>query len=143
MAIGTMLDIFGGVKSLFKVKRTVTDSSVFRLHYRFTCPALVAFFLMLAAKQFVGTPIQCVHGMDVPPEVINTWCWIHSTYTVPAAFTKNVGVEVPYPGVDNTRGTGDRKIYRFYQWVAFCLFFQVNLYYWIMNVQCRSHHSLD
>ncbi|XP_022186418.2 innexin shaking-B-like [Nilaparvata lugens] len=85
---------------------------------------------MLAAKQFVGAPIECVHGLDVPPQVINTWCWIHSTYTVPAAFTKQIGVEVPYPGVDNTRGAGpaDRKVYRFYQWVAFCLFFQVNTY---------------
>lgn len=127
MTIGTMLDVFGGVKSVFKTKRTHIDSTVFRLHYRVTTSALVACCLMLAAKQFVGNPIECVHGKDIPPEVIDTWCWIHSTYTVPAAFTKQVGVDVPYPGVDNTRGGNneDRRVYRFYQWVAFCLFFQV------------------
>jgi hypothetical protein len=66
-----------------------------------------------------------VHTRDLPPEVLNTWCWIHSTYTVPSSYSKKVGVEVPYPGVDNTRGYKEKKVHKFYQWVAFCLFFQV------------------
>ncbi|RZF44059.1 hypothetical protein LSTR_LSTR017582, partial [Laodelphax striatellus] len=116
MTIGTMLDVFGGVKSVFKIRRTHIDSTIFRLHYRVTTSALIACCLMLAAKQFVGNPIECVHGKDIPAEVIDTWCWIHSTYTVQAAFTRKVGVDVPYPGVDNTRGgnPADRRVYRFY-----------------------------
>jgi hypothetical protein len=59
-------------------------------------------------------------------EVLDTFCWIHSTYTVTTAFYRQVGVEVPFPGVDNTRGNEkDIKVYRFYQWVSFCLLFQV------------------
>jgi hypothetical protein len=76
-------------------------------------------------------------------ELLDTYCWIHSTYTVTSAFYKQVGVEVPFPGVDNTRGSAKEvevpfrgvdnkratekeiKVYRFYQWVPFCLLFQV------------------
>lgn len=120
-----MYEIFEGVKDLFRLGRTNTDSPVFRLHYRVTSALLVVCCLILAARQFVGNPIECVHAKDLPPEVLNTWCWIHSTYTVPASFSKKVGVEVPYPGVDNTKGIREKKVHKFYQWVAFCLFFQV------------------
>jgi hypothetical protein len=61
-----------------------------------------------------------------PDEVLDTFCWIHSTYTVTRAFYKTVGVEVPFPGVDSTRGKQqDIKVYRYYQWVSVCLLFQV------------------
>lgn len=61
--------------------------------------------------------------------VLNTYCWIHSTYTVVDAFMKKQGQEVPFPGVDNTQGRGAVKIKhtKYYQWVAFTLFFQVSL----------------
>jgi hypothetical protein len=68
-----------------------------------------------------------MHHMDEKPdEVLDTYCWIHSTYTVTSAFYKTVGVEVPFVGVDNTRGNREEvKVYRYYQWVSFCLLFQV------------------
>jgi hypothetical protein len=77
----------------------------------------------------VGNPIDCIHTKDIPEDVLNTFCWIHSTYTIPSAFLKIVGEEVPYPGVDNSRTTSpsDRKYTKYYQWVCFCLFFQVNI----------------
>lgn len=42
---------------------------------------------------------------------------------------KKQGQEVPFPGVDNTQGRGAVKIKhtKYYQWVAFTLFFQVSL----------------
>ena len=68
---------------------------------------------------------------DIPEDVLNTYCWIHSTYTISTSFKKKLGEEVPYPGVDmSARGEGregkDRKYYGYYQWVCFCLFFQVS-----------------
>ena len=68
-----------------------------------------------------------MHHLDEKPdELLDTFCWIHSTYTVTRAFYMKVGVEVPFPGVDNTRGGQEEiKVYRFYQWVSFCLLFQV------------------
>lgn len=65
---------------------------------------------------------------DIPEDVLNTYCWIHSTYTVVDAFMKKQGQEVPFPGVDNSLSRGQLTIKhtKYYQWVAFTLFFQVS-----------------
>ncbi|XP_014251217.1 innexin shaking-B [Cimex lectularius] len=125
-----MLDVFRGLKNLIKVSNIRIDSPVFRLHYSITVMILIAFSLIVTTRQYVGNPIDCVHTKDIPEDVLNTYCWIHSTYTLKSAFKKKVGVVVPYPGVDNSRGeTEDRKCYTYYQWVCFCLFFQAVLFY--------------
>lgn len=69
-----------------------------------------------------------VPDRDVPEDVLNAFCWIHSTYTIPRALFKKVGVDVPFPGVDHTRNylPEDRKFAKYYQWVGFTLFVQVN-----------------
>lgn len=65
---------------------------------------------------------------DIPEDVLNTYCWIHSTYTVVDAFMKKQGQEVPFPGIDNSQARGQLTIKhtKYYQWVAFTLFFQVS-----------------
>ncbi|BET00753.1 gap junction assembly [Nesidiocoris tenuis] len=126
-----MLDVFRGLKNLVKVNNIRIDSPIFRLHYSITVMILMAFSLIVTTRQYVGNPIDCVHTKDIPEDVLNTYCWIHSTYTIRSAFKKRVGVVVPYPGVDHSRGEldlSDRKCYPYYQWVCFCLFFQVSRY---------------
>lgn len=121
-----MLDIFRGLKNLVKVNHITTDSPVFRLHYSITVMVLMSFSLIVTTRQYVGNPIDCVHTKDLPEDVLNTYCWIHSTYTLKSLFRKKVGSEVPYPGIGNSEGKmHDRKTYKYYQWVCFCLFFQV------------------
>lgn len=121
-----MLDIFRGLKNLVKISHIHIDSPVFRLHYSITVMVLIAFSLIVTTRQYVGNPIDCVHTKDIPEDVLNTYCWIHSTYALKSMFLKKVGKEVPYPGVGNSEGKlDDRKVYRYYQWVCFCLFFQV------------------
>ena len=63
----------------------------------------------------------CAHSQDV----LNTYCWIHSTYTIPSAFWKRIGFDVAHPGVDKTQDPLERRYHKYYQWVCFCLFFQV------------------
>jgi len=72
---------------------------------------------------------------DIPEDVLNTYCWIHSTYTVVDAFMKKQGAEVPFPGVDNSLARGQLTIKhtKYYQWVAFTLFFQVSEFFLIVN----------
>lgn len=128
-----MLDVFRGLKNLIKVNYVHIDSPVFRLHYSITVILLIAFSLIVTTRQYVGNPIDCIHTKDIPEDVLNTYCWIHSTYTLKSFFNKKVGVEVPYPGIGNSREKGkedmsDRKIYKYYQWVCFCLFFQVSFF---------------
>lgn len=121
-----MLDIFRGLKNLIKVNHISTDSPVFRLHYSITVMILMSFSLIVTTRQYVGNPIDCVHTKDLPEDVLNTYCWIHSTYTLKSLFRRKVGSEVPYPGIGNSEGKmNDRKTYKYYQWVCFCLFFQV------------------
>lgn len=133
-----MLDIFRGLKNLVKVSHIHTDSPVFRLHYSITVMILMSFSLIVTTRQYVGNPIDCVHTKDIPEDVLNTYCWIHSTYALKSLFLKKIGSEVPYPGVGNSEGKFlDRKVYKYYQWVCFCLFFQVGGYV-LMDV-CGIH----
>lgn len=123
-----MLDIFRGLKNLVKVSHVKTDSLVFRLHYSITVMILMSFSLIITTRQYVGNPIDCVHTKDIPEDVLNTFCWIHSTYAIKSLLYKKVGSAVPYPGVGNSEGDqSDRKYFKYYQWVCFCLFFQVIL----------------
>lgn len=129
-----MLDIFRGLKNLIKVNHVKTDSPVFRLHYSITVMILMSFSLIVTTRQYVGNPIDCVHTKDLPEDVLNTYCWIHSTFTLKSLFRKKVGVEVPYPGIGNSEGKlTDRKVYRYYQWVCFCLFFQVKRVFFVFS----------
>jgi hypothetical protein len=83
----------------------------------------------VSAKQYVGNPIDCIHSKDIPEDVLNTYCWIHSTYTIPSAFWKRIGFDVAHPGVDKTIDPEERRYHKYYQWVCFCLFFQAILFY--------------
>ncbi|KAK2584026.1 hypothetical protein KPH14_006482 [Odynerus spinipes] len=123
-----MLDIFRGLKSLIKISHIHIDTAVFRLHYSLTVILLIAFSLIVTTRQYVGNPIDCIHSKDLPEDVLNTYCWIHSTYTITAAYRKREGSEVPFPGVDNSKlhPESERKEYRYYQWVCFMLFLQTD-----------------
>ena len=66
--------------------------------------------------------------IDIPEDVLNTYCWIHSTYTIPSAFWKRIGIDVAHPGIDKTIDPEERRYVKYYQWVCFCLFFQVGLH---------------
>ena len=87
------------------------------------------------STQYVGNPIDCIHSKDIPEEVLNTFCWIHSTYTIPSAFWKRIGFDVAHPGVDKTLDPEERRYHKYYQWVCFCLFFQVSNF---VNMGCDS-----
>ena len=124
-----MLEIFRELRGLLRVSHVHIDSWVFRLHYSVTTTCMFAFSLIVSAKQYVGNPIDCIHSKDIPEDVLNTFCWIHSTYTIPSAFWKRIGFDVAHPGVDKTLDPDERRYHKYYQWVCFCLFLQVR---WIV-----------
>ena len=73
---------------------------------------------------------------DIPEDVLNTYCWIHSTYTIPSAFWKRIGIDVAHPGIDKTIDPEERRYVKYYQWVCFCLFFQVSKNVSFLVVNC-------
>ncbi|CAG0903738.1 unnamed protein product, partial [Cyprideis torosa] len=148
-----MLDIFRGLKNFIKVSRVHTDSPVFRLHYSITVMILLAFSLIVTTRQYVGNPIDCIytHNSKLTDDVVNTYCWIHSTYTVKSQHNDPVPSKSLYPGIGplknfQTPGThyykpmpekvydppwdtqdesqDEYKFVMYYQWVCFVLFFQ-------------------
>lgn len=132
-----MLDVFGGLRRVFRRRTVSIDNAVFRLHWMLTSVILVSFSLAVTSKQYLGDPVACFRDEKFfTARVVDTYCWIHSTFTIPSAFNKKVGEEVIYPGIENSKNS-DRKYYPYYQWVCFVLFVQgvffcVPYYLWSM-----------
>ena len=77
-----MLKFFDPVKKFLKFDDVWIDNFCFRLHYKTTLIIFVTCTLLVASKQYIGDPIDCmVDGVD--PKLMDTYCWIHSTYSVP------------------------------------------------------------
>ncbi|XP_014478460.1 PREDICTED: innexin inx1 [Dinoponera quadriceps] len=131
-----MLKLLGNLGQYLKTSAIKTESTVFRMHNKLTPVLLLAASAILTATQYVGSPISCI-VKGVPEHVVNTYCWIMSTFTMPDAYFRETGKEVAHPGVANDFGdfTG-RKYYTYYQWVCFMLFFQALLCWipqWLWN----------
>jgi hypothetical protein len=84
-----MYKLLGGLKDYLKSQDIVVDSAVFRMHNLFTTALLMACSLIITASQYVGSPIQCIVD-GLPGHVVNTFCWISSTFTMPDAFKRQV-----------------------------------------------------
>ena len=117
------------VKTIMKPSNVCNDNSVFRLHYKATTALLLVCCLLVTHKQYIGDPINCiVEGVD--EKVLNTYCWIQSTFTVPNRATgEKIGEHVPHPGVATPEEGDELKYHKYYQWVCFMLFFQAILFY--------------
>lgn len=123
-----MFALFSGLKDYFKRQEIIIDNPIFRIHCTFTTVLLMAFSMIITMTQFVGQPIRCIVD-GVPAHVVNTYCWIMTTFTMPDAFNRPAG-SVAHLGIDNNYGReDDQKHYTYYQWVCFVLFFQAMFCY--------------
>ncbi|XP_025205065.1 innexin inx2 isoform X2 [Melanaphis sacchari] len=124
-----MFDVFGSVKGLLKIDSVCIDNNIFRLHYKATVIILVAFSLLVTSRQYIGDPIDCIVD-DVPLNIMDTYCWIYSTFTIPNRISGRVGKDVVQPGVaSHVDGEDEVKYHKYYQWVCFVLFFQAMFFY--------------
>ncbi|KAI1277765.1 Innexin inx2 [Halotydeus destructor] len=115
------------LKFMGKIKTISVDDFVFTLHYRVTSMLFLVFSVLATCNQFFGNPIECIKGGDIPNNVVNTFCWIEGTFTIPRSLTKAIGTEVAYPGIEKyERFIDDDEVitHKYYQWVAIVLFFQ-------------------
>ncbi|XP_030765246.1 uncharacterized protein LOC115889402 [Sitophilus oryzae] len=119
------MDLLRGFYTLTQTSTITKDSIIFRLHTKFTVVVLVTLSIVVTTRQYVGNPIDCIHIRDIPEDVLNTFCWIHSTFTVVDAHNKLITDTEHYPGILFT-GNKPIKQLRYYQWIAFVLFFQDN-----------------
>lgn len=84
----TMLTVFGALRNVVRTNAPgeVHLSSVWSaLHHRVTAVLLLFLMLLVSARQYLGEPVQCIQQKDdpgVPERVMNTYCFIATTYTV-------------------------------------------------------------
>lgn len=124
-----MFDVFGSVKGLLKIDSVCIDNNVFRLHYKVTVIILIAFSLVVTSRQYIGDPIDCIVD-EIPLNVMDTYCWIYSTFTVPDRLGGRIGKDVVQPGVgSHVEGEDEVRYHKYYQWVCFVLFFQAMFFY--------------
>lgn len=124
-----MFDVFGSVKGLLKIDQVCIDNNIFRLHYKATVIILIAFSLLVTSRQYIGDPIDCIVD-EIPLGIMDTYCWIYSTYTIPNRLAGRIGQDLVQPGVTGHRdGRDEVKYHKYYQWVCFTLFFQAMLFY--------------
>jgi len=122
-----MLDLFGELQKFLKFDSCKIDNNIFRLHYKATVLMFTAAGILVTSGQYIGDPIDCMVD-GIPGGLMDTYCWIHSTFSIPARWSGKKGVDIPHGGVapsaDLEDGT-EEKYHKWYQWVAFFLFLQV------------------
>uniref|UniRef100_A0A0A9WAN6 Innexin n=2 Tax=Lygus hesperus TaxID=30085 RepID=A0A0A9WAN6_LYGHE len=120
--------VAGFVKIRYIVEKAVIDNLVFRLHYRVTTALLFLCCILVTANNLIGDPISCITDGGVPGHVINTFCWITYTFTLPGV-QGDPGTAVAHPGVAPATPDEEKRYHAYYQWVPFMLFFQGVLFY--------------
>nr|CAD7201159.1 unnamed protein product [Timema douglasi] len=127
---GLVSAVAGFVKVRYLVDKAIIDNMVFRCHYRITSAIFFVCCILCTANNLIGDPINCINDGAIPNHVINTFCWITSTFTLPHQQGKPVGTHVVHPGV-GTIGDHEKetRYHAYYQWVPFMLFFQGVLFY--------------
>ncbi|KAF8368424.1 inx-19 [Pristionchus pacificus] len=133
------------------------DDFIDRLNYYYTPIMLSVACLIISAKQYGGTPIECwvnPHSRESMEEYIESYCWIQNTYWVP--MYENI------PDDHTAReGSLKEKQIGYYQWVPFiliaeALMFSVPCIFWrllswqsglniqhVINAACDSQAIVD
>lgn len=124
---GMVSAVAGFIKIRYLVDKANIDNMVFRAHYRVTSAILFLACIIVTANNLIGEPIQCINDRGVDNHVINTYCWITSTFSLPHEQGKHIGTEAAHPGLGNDNQ--ERHYHSYYQWVPFMLFFQGCLFY--------------
>lgn len=124
-----MIDVFGSIKALLKVDEICIDNIVFKLHYKATLIILLCCSTIVTLRQYFGDPIDCIVD-GVASHVMDTYCWIYGTFTIPNRINGKAGRTMAHPGVSNfEEGVDSVKYHNYYQWVCFVLFFQAMFFY--------------
>ncbi|XP_020811408.1 innexin inx3 [Drosophila serrata] len=125
---GMVSAVSGFIKIRYLLDKAVIDNMVFRCHYRITTAILFTCCIIVTANNLIGDPISCINDGSIPMHVINTFCWITYTFTIPGQQHRQIGTDVAAPGLGNDYGQ-EKRYHSYYQWVPFVLFFQGLMFY--------------
>ena len=136
MQVVNLMLAFSKLKSVVKIRtgKVRIDTPVFRLHYRATFILLMGSSILVTIMQSARDHIQCIQEGVIPPviptKVINSYCFISSTYTVPKFFNySRLENEFIRKGLGPHDDSDELKYHAYYQWVPFVLFGQAMMFY--------------
>ena len=86
MTVMGMLSAVGGMIKVRTRDKADIDSPFFKLHYRTTATILFICCILVTANDLIGKTIDCMGG-NIPGNVLNTYCWIMATFSVPGECT--------------------------------------------------------
>lgn len=125
-----MYSFFSSILSHLRSQKVKLDNETFRLHYKLTLIVCIASSLLVTGREYFGDPIDCIPpGEELLAPIIDTYCWIHSTFTLPESHDKEIGTHVAHPGVDQYSPDKTRVYHKYYQWVCFALLLQGMCFY--------------
>ena len=117
-----------------KLHEPATEGTINRLHYRVTVLIFLGCSLIVTCLEWVGngSKISCVmegpvDSWTIPQNVINTYCYVLTTFTIPKHWNTKIGHDSAQIGVGHYNPKNDDVTYKaYYQWVPFVLFLQVS-----------------
>lgn len=129
--VGALAALKGKVKA--GLKEPYTEGVANRLHYKVTAVILFSCCLLVTCLEWVGngSKISCVlEGKEddwtISAKVINTYCFILKTFSLPRHYNARIGSNAAHVGVGEFNPSTDETSFKaYYQWVPFVLFFQV------------------
>nr|BDT61663.1 MAG: innexin [Marsupenaeus japonicus endogenous nimavirus]BDT62322.1 MAG: innexin [Melicertus latisulcatus majanivirus] len=125
------LGLLSTLRGILQGKRNADIENIMsKLHYRVTTTVLFSFCLIVTTNTLVGDPISCIVDRTNPKlsdKVINTYCWIHTTFTIPNRIYKER--DTHFPGISNYNRVDTITYHAYYQWVPFMLFLQGLMFY--------------
>ena len=83
--MGMLMPVAGLVKVRYNGDKADIDSSFFKLHYRTTTTIFFISTILVTSYGMIGKPIDCM-GDGIPGNVLNTYCWIMSTFSIPSKY---------------------------------------------------------
>lgn len=119
-----MFSVFESLKSFTKIREISIDDLTFKLHYRVTELFLILCSILVTCYQYWGSPISCRVSEGEAGKSIEDFCWISSTFTLPAFTDGKIGINHIHPGVAAGTDQDERKYHTYYQWVSIVLVFQ-------------------
>jgi hypothetical protein len=122
-----MLKDLDSLKGILKINPIKVDGNIFRCHYKLTVIFLALSATLISLKQYVGDPIDCIINAEKSPvtsDVLDQYCWIHSTHTLPNEPGMKTNGSRPIQGLGTPKEEEQLIYHKYYQWVGFFLIFQ-------------------
>lgn len=124
--------LFTRLKYIGKIENISIDNKVFGLHYRLTTLVFLLFSIVVTCTHLLGETISCIPSSADKHEIklINSYCWVEGTFTLPKALIRTIEFEFAHPGVSQHFEDKDEIIeHTYYQWVSTVLFLQAMAFY--------------